>query len=60
MDVVSDNRAVVKPYPFDVDPLVIGYTARLVPKRAYKDGSDFLSEFYRAERISINRTLASA
>lgn len=60
VEVVSENRAVVKPYPFDVDPLVIGYTARLVPKRVYKDGADFLTEFYKAERITINRTLVSA
>jgi hypothetical protein len=60
VEVVSENRAVVKPYPFDVDPLVLGYTARLVPKRAYKDGPDFLGEFYKAERVTINRTLASA
>ena len=34
--------------------------ARLVPNRTYKDGEDFLGEFYRAERITVNHTLASA
>jgi hypothetical protein len=60
VEAISENRAIVKPYPFDVDPLVICYTARLTPKREYKDGPDFLSEFYKAERITINRILVSA
>jgi hypothetical protein len=31
-----------------------------VPNRAYKSGEDFLGEFYRAERITVTHTLASA
>jgi hypothetical protein len=31
-----------------------------VPKRTYKDGKDFLGEFYRAERITVNHMLASS
>jgi len=60
IDTVSEHRAVMTPYPFDVDPLVFSFTARLVPNRTYKDPEDFLGEFYRAERISISHSLASA
>ena len=60
VDTVGANRAVVRPYPFDRDPLTVSFTARLVPNRPYKNGEDFLAEFYPAERITITHTLASA
>jgi hypothetical protein len=60
IDPVSGNKAVLRPYPFDLDPLPVSYTARLVPRRNYRDGEDFLGEFYRAERITVTHTLASA
>jgi len=59
IDTVSENRAVLSPYPFDMDPLVFSFPARLVANRAY-DPEDFLAEFYKAERITITHTLASA
>ena len=60
IDTVSENRAVLSPYPFNVDPLVFSFPARLVANRAYPDPEDFLAEFYKAERITITHTLASA
>jgi len=60
IDTVSEHRAVMTPYPFDVDPLVFSFSARLVPNRAYKSPEDFLGEFYRAERISISHTLSAS
>jgi Protein of unknown function (DUF3891) len=60
IDTVAKHKAILRPYPFDIDPLPLSFAARLVPNRAYKDGEDFLGEFYRAERITINHTLASA
>jgi hypothetical protein len=60
VDTVGTNRAVVRPYPFDRDPLTVSFTARLVPNRRYKNGEDFLAEFYPAEQITITHTLASA
>jgi hypothetical protein len=60
IDTVGENKAVLRPYPFDIDPLPVSFAARLVPNRVYKDGEDFLGEFYRAERIAVNHTLASA
>jgi hypothetical protein len=60
IDTVAEHKAVLRPYPFDMDPLPFSFTARLVPNRTYKDGEDFLGEFYRAERIAISHTLASA
>src|SRR3989442_13658651 len=32
IDPVSENRAVLRPYPFDADPLVASFPARLVAK----------------------------
>ena len=40
--------------------LPVSFNARLVPNRAYKDGEDFLGEFYRAEHIIVNHTLVAA
>lgn len=60
VDAVGPNQAVLHPYPFDIDPLPISFSARLVPNRVYRDGEDFLGEFYRAEKITISHTLASA
>ena len=60
IDTVSENKAVLNPYPFDIDPLPVSFDARLVPNRTYQDGEDFLGEFYRAERITVHHTLASA
>lgn len=60
VDTVAGNMAIVRPYPFDLDPLVFSFPARLVPKRTYKDDEDFLTEFYKAERITMSHTLASA
>ena len=60
LDTIAANRALVKPYPFDLDPLSVSFSARLIPNRAYKNPDDFLEEFYRAERLTITHTLASA
>jgi|GEM_PF-5788275 hypothetical protein len=37
-DTVSENRAVLRPCPFDADPLVVSFPARLVANRAYGPG----------------------
>jgi hypothetical protein len=58
IDTISENRAILSPYPFDVDPLVVSFPARLVPKRSYSDSQDFLWHFYTAERIQVNYTLS--
>jgi hypothetical protein len=60
VDTVAAHKAVLHPYPFDMDPLPVSFNARLVPNRTYKDGEDFLGEFYRAEHITVHHTLASA
>ena len=60
IDPVSEHKAALHPYPFDMDPLPVSFTARLVPNRSYRDGEDFLGEFYRAERITVTHNLASA
>jgi hypothetical protein len=60
IDTVSEHRAVVSPYPFDIDPLEFSFPARLVPKKSYGSPAAFLQDFYAAERITISHTLASA
>jgi len=59
IDILDEKRAVVRPYPFDVDPLEISIPARLLPRRSYTSEEDILSHFYKGERITINRTLQS-
>jgi hypothetical protein len=54
IDVNDESHAVVKPYPFDVNPLVVSFSGRLIADRAYATQEEFLSDFYRGERISIN------
>lgn len=58
-DIKDESRAVVTPYPFDIDPLPVSFQARVVPKRPYANQSDFLNEYYRAERIMIHYSLHS-
>jgi Protein of unknown function (DUF3891) len=60
IDTVSEHRAVLTPYPFDVDPLAVSFTARLVPRRSYTGPEEFLRHFYGAERIFVTHTLSAA
>ncbi len=60
IDVTDGKSAVVRPYPFDVNPLAISFPARLVPNRPYSSDEDFLREFYQAERITISYSLRAS
>jgi hypothetical protein len=60
VDVQDESRAIVQPYPFDVDPLVVSFPARLIPNRPYADQADFLRHFYKAERVNVTYTLHAA
>jgi hypothetical protein len=55
----NESRAVVIPYPFDVDPLIVSFQGRLIPKRRYANQDEFLHEYYRAEKLPINYWLSS-
>ena len=55
----NESRAVVAPYPFDVDPLIVSFQGRLIPKRRYANQDEFLHEYYRAEKLPINYWLSS-
>ena len=59
VDVQSENHAVVRPYPFEVDPMVISFPGKLVPKGPYVSQEEFLSEFYKAEQLMISYSLCS-
>ncbi len=60
VDPVSENRAILSPYPFDVNPLIVSFPARLVPRRSYADPEEFLRHFYGAERIVVSYTLSAS
>ncbi|MBI2091255.1 MAG: DUF3891 family protein [Deltaproteobacteria bacterium] len=57
VDVQDEKNAIVKPYPFDVDPLVVSFPARLVPNRPYSTHEEFLGDFYRGERVTVTYRL---
>ena len=59
IDIQDETQAIVRPYPFDVDPLVIAFPGRLVPNRAYVGQADFRRHFYKAEPIAISYSLTS-
>jgi len=60
VDVQDETDAIVRPFPFDVSPLHISFEGRLVPNRRYTNQDDFLSDFYKAQRIGINYKLRAA
>jgi Protein of unknown function (DUF3891) len=60
IDVQNEMDAVVRPFPFDVNPLRLSFEGRLVPNRPYASQDEFLDHFYRGERISIDYTLRAA
>lgn len=59
IDVLDETTATVDPYPFDIDPLVIHFSGRLIPNRPFDSQEEFLGEYYRSERIPIVRVLRS-
>ena len=60
VDVLDEQRARLRPYPFDVDPLPIQIPARLVPDRPYASQEEFLRDYYKAERCVISYSLHAA
>jgi hypothetical protein len=60
VDVQDETRAIVRPYPFGVDPLVVSFQGRLVPNQAYVSQDQFLHTFYTAERVNVTYTLHAA
>jgi Protein of unknown function (DUF3891) len=51
---VSDERhAIVKPYPFDVNPVVVSFPGRLIANRSYPSQEEFLENFYRGEGVTV-------
>jgi hypothetical protein len=60
LEVLDATRALVRPYPFDVNPLPIPFRGRLVSARPYTDPDQFLSDYYTAEHVNITYTLLAA
>jgi hypothetical protein len=55
----NETDAVVRPFPFDVNPLRLSFEGRLVPNQRFVDREEFLQSFYTGERIPINYTLSA-
>jgi len=55
----DESRAAVAPYPFDIDPLIVSFQGRLIPKRRYASQDEFLLTYYGAEKLAINYLLSS-
>ena len=60
IEVLNETEAVVRPFPFDVNPLSLSFEGRLVPNRPFSTQEEFLQRFYGGERIAINYTLRAA
>jgi hypothetical protein len=60
IDVLNETEAVVRPFPFDVNPLKLSFEGRLVPNQPFSNQEEFLQHFYGGERIAINYTLSAA
>lgn len=57
IEVIDERSAVLRPYPFDIDPLAVSFPARLVPDRAYTSHDEFLHQFYKADQLTITYAL---
>jgi hypothetical protein len=51
--VSDESHAMISPYPFDANPLVVSFPGRLIANRAYRNQDEFLRDFYTGERVSI-------
>ncbi len=60
IDVVDATKAIVRPYPFSVDPLRIDFQARLLPATPFESEAAFHRAFYKAERVNVSYTLHAA
>jgi hypothetical protein len=59
IDIVDETRAIVRPYPFAVDPLPIDFQGRIIDAGPYESQEAFLRIFYKGQRTSVSYTLHS-
>jgi hypothetical protein len=57
VEVLDAERARLRPYPFDVSPLVVPIPGRLLPDRPYASQDEFLRHYYKAEPCVITYRL---
>jgi hypothetical protein len=60
IEMVDERSAVIRPYPFDANPLAVSFAARLVPDRPYASQDEFLRQFYRADQVTITYALRAS
>lgn len=51
--VSDESHAIVRPYPFDVNPVVVSFPGRLIANKSYPSQEEFLEDFYRGEGVTI-------
>jgi Protein of unknown function (DUF3891) len=51
--VSDESHAIVRPYPFDVNPVVVSFPGRLIANRSYPSQEEFLEDFYRGEGVTV-------
>jgi Protein of unknown function (DUF3891) len=51
--VSDESHALVRPYPFDVSPVVVSFPGRLIANKSYPSQEEFLEDFYRGEGVTI-------
>jgi hypothetical protein len=51
--VSDESHAIVKPYPFDVNPIAVSFPGRLIANKSYPSQEEFLEDFYRGEGVTV-------
>ncbi|HVH92157.1 MAG TPA: DUF3891 family protein [Candidatus Acidoferrum sp.] len=55
--VSDESHALVRPYPFDVSPVVVFFPGRLIANKSYPSQEEFLEDFYRGEGVTVTHYL---
>lgn len=57
IDVLNESQAMMRPYPFDIDPIPISFQGRVLPNEPFATQEEFLDIFYGAPRFDVSYTL---
>jgi hypothetical protein len=56
----GENRLVIRPYPFDVDPLNVAVESRAIPRKPYSGDEEFRAVLARAEVTELTFELSGS
>jgi hypothetical protein len=57
IEVLDEENAIVRPYPFSMNPFRMAFVGKVLPKRAYGDRAEFLRAYYSAVPLVATHTL---